>query len=72
MIVSDDKTKIHYTIENLQNSPCQTCIKADVCMYKEKIENKVIDINELDTDDMLDIRIYCKKKKEKEYTMRGV
>lgn len=72
MIISYDKIKAHYSFENIENSPCKTCIKADVCRYKEKIESKVIDVNELNDDNMLDIKISCKNKKDKEYTVRGM
>lgn len=48
----------------IPNSPCNQCMKSDVCMYKSDIEKNIKEINDLLwNNEILDATFTCKKKK---------
>ena len=48
----------------ISRSPCNQCIKSDVCMYKSDIEKNIKEINDLLwNDEILEATFICKKKK---------
>lgn len=48
----------------IPRSPCNQCMKSDVCMYKSDIEKNIKEINDLLwNNEILDATFTCKKKK---------
>lgn len=48
----------------IPGSPCNQCMKSDVCMYKSDIEKNIKEINDLLwNNEILDATFTCKKKK---------